>query len=491
MEDPQPPSTQPKRKLLFKRTIPRKPVEKPKDDSDDGLALFSRSKEFFPDVIKDQQREAAEKAAKAEKERRERLERARKEREEALKLQDQFHRDEDEEDDGATSAKKRHRMSLSSDESDNVFTTRPQKSQKSSSATPKPPSARRDSLSRYHTRTPRSTRSSRASRPTDTNAAVISLDSSDEETKHATSLNKRSPSVRKPSPTKLQDTLEESDLELEGGPHAGGDGDADFDCYIQGALERAEKRKRERLEREAAEGAGGKDAGGPEPVVQILISSALDGIQPIAFKRKLFQPLAVVHRTWVQIQLNKQAPVPLAVLQDMFFTWRGDKVYGSATLAALGIQPSVGDGSLYPAWERDPPAGYFGRDKVHFEAWTPELYEEFLRDRELERMRARGEWLPEDHPDGETGGDGKGTEEPDQEETKIKLSLKARDMDPENVRVRPSTTISMLSIVFRRLKRLPADKEIELRWDGEVLDPNTTVEDADIEDMDSIEVYVK
>ncbi|RYP62411.1 hypothetical protein DL771_009746 [Monosporascus sp. 5C6A] len=488
MEDPQPPS---KRKLLFKRTIPRKPVEKPKDDSDDGLALFSRSKEFFPDVIKEQQREAAEKAAKAEKERREKLERARKEKEEALKLQDQFHRSKGEDDDGAASAKKRHRTTLSGDQSDDVFTTRPQKSRKSSSASPKSPSAKRDSLSRCHTGTSRSTRSARASRPTGTNTAVISLDSSDEETKHATSLNKRSASVRKPSPARLQDALEESDLELESARQVGGDGDADFDCYIQGALERAEKRKRERLEREAAEGAGGKDAGGPEPVVQILISSALDGIQPIAFKRKLFQPLAVVHRTWVQMQLNKQAPVPLAVLEDMFFTWRGDKVYGSATLAALGIQPSPTDGSLYPAWERDPPAGYFGRDKVHFEAWTPELYEEFLRDRELERMRARGEWLPDDHPDGEASGGGKGGEEPDQEETKIRLSLKARDMDPENVKVRPSTTISMLSIVFKRLKRLPADKDVELRWDGEVLDPNTTVEDADIEDMDSIEVYVK
>ncbi|RYP06089.1 hypothetical protein DL764_003379 [Monosporascus ibericus] len=491
MEDPQPPSTQPKRRLLFKRTIPRKPVEKPLDDNDDGLALFSRSKEFFPDVIKDQQREAAEKAAKAEKERRGKLERDRKEKEETLKLQDQFHRGKDEEDDEAASAKKRHRISLSGDGSDDVFITRPQKSRKASSGSPKSPTAKRDSLSRHHTRTPRSTRRSRAPRPTDTNSAVINLDSSDGETKHATSLNKRSPSARKPSPANPLDTLEESDLELESGPQAGGDGDADFDCYIQGALERAEKRKRERLEREAAEGAGGKDTGGPEPVVQILISSALDGIEPIAFKRKLFQPLAVVHRTWVQMQLNKQAPVPLAVLQDMFFTWRGDKVYGSATLAALGIQPSPTDGSLYPAWERDPPAGYLGRDKVHFEAWTPELYEDFLRDRERERMRARGEWLPEDHPDGEAGRDGKGSEEPDQEETKIRLSLKARDMDPENVKVRPSTTISMLSLVFKRLKRLPADKDVELRWDGEVLDPNSTVEDADIEDMDSIEVYVK
>ncbi|RYP60574.1 hypothetical protein DL769_008062 [Monosporascus sp. CRB-8-3] len=491
MEDPQPPSTQPKRKLLFKRTIPRKPVEKPKDDNDDGLALFSRSKEFFPDVIKDQQREAAEKAAKAEKERREKLERARKQKEEALKLQDQFHRGKDEEDDEAASAKKHYRISLSGDESDDVFTTRPQKSRKSSSATSKSPSAKRDTLSRHHTRTPRSTRTSRASRPTNANAAVISLDSSDEETKHATSLNKRSPSAHRPSPAKPQDTLEESDLELESGPQAGGDGNADFDCYIQGALERAEKRKRERLEREAAEGAGGKDPGGVEPVVQILISSALDGIQPMAFKRKLFQPLALVHKTWVQMQLNKQVPVPLAVLQDMFFTWRGDKVYGSATLAALGIRPSPTDGSLYPAWERDPPAGYFGRDKVHFEAWTPELYEEFLHERELERMRARGEWLPDDDPDGGVAGEGKVSEEPEQEETKIRLSLKARDMDPANVQVRPSTTISMLSIVFKRLKRLPADKVVELRWDGEVLDPSTTVEDAEIEDMDSIEVYVK
>ncbi len=525
MEDPQPPSVQPKKKLLFKRTIHRKSAEKPKDD-DDGLALFSRSNEFFPTVVEDRQREAAEKAAKAEKERKENLQRAQREGEESL-----CHKEEHEEEDETPSAKKRRRLTLSDeDEDDDVFTTKPHKSRKAPTATPKSPSVKRNSLGRDSSiaKTPRSTRSSRNSRAGDVRSAVITLDSSDgEETKDVKPAKSLSPLGRKPSPAERHvSTTEESDLELDTDPQAGQDGDTDFDCYIRGALERAEKRKQERLEREAAVGGGGGSGGGggdgrSDPAVQILISSAVDGIQPIVFKRKLFQSLAVVQRTWVEQQVAKGAPVPRDVLQDMFFTWRGAKVYPNATLETLGIRPpSSADGSLYPRSSSSrasasasasnsnsnslPPEGYYGRDKVHFEAWTQPLYEEYLRQRERERQRARGE-LPSDDEEGEAGreagraedggGDrgepGQQQQQQQEEEKTIKIILKARDMAPENIKVRPSTVVAMLAVVFKRLKKLPADKTVELHWDGDVLDPDQTVGEAEIEDMDSIEVHIK
>lgn len=256
-----------------------------------------------------------------------------------------------------------------------------------------------------------------------------------------------------------------------------------------------------------------------DPAVQILISSAVEGIHPIVFKRRLNQPLTVVHSTWVEQQVVKGAPVPRAVLQDMFFTWRGDKVYQTSTLETLGIRPVGGSSgaaaavSLYPTpryGERDPPEGYYGRDKVHFEAWTQSLYEEYLRRRERERRRARGELVSDDDDDGD-GGDGEGgneggeagvvagaggrprhrTASKEPPEKLVKIILKARGMDPENVKARPSTAIATLALVFKRLKKLGPDANVELHWDGEVLDPSSTIEDAEIEDMDSIEVHIK
>ena len=545
MEDPQPPSTQPK-KLLFKRTV-RKSAEKPKED-DDGLSLFSRSNEYFPTVIQDRQREAAEKAAKAERERKEKLERAKKAEEEALRDEESFlHRqartdkDEDEEDNGSTSSKKRRHISLLDDESDDGITSTPRKSQKSSSAYSKSPSrTRRDSS----TRAARITRSSGATQLRDS-SAIIALDNNDDETKDTKPPRSLSPPTTKTSSAKHQELSEDSDLEIfetEPTLASGGDGDADFNKYIKGAMERAEKRKREQLERKAAAAAadagvpssGGSNAGDTrgragseqqqqdqEPVVQILISSELEGIQPIVFKRKLHQPLALVRETWVEMQHKKQlqqlqeasAPAPATtprnVLESMFFTWRGDKVYPSATLETLGIQPpSATDGSLFrpSRYQRQEPgdasSGYWGRDKVHFEAWTQPMYEEYVQRRERERLRARGELEDSDEGDSGAGeaatggghgaGAGAGDEPQEKEKEKgVKVILKARGMENEHVRARASTSMATLAVVFKRLKKLPADAVVELHWDGEVLAPDSTVEDAEMEDLDCLEVHIK
>src|SRR3954462_6078199 len=62
-----------KRALPFKRTVKQKPSSDISPADDDGLALFSQSKNYFPTVIEDQQRRAREKAEKAEQERKEKL----------------------------------------------------------------------------------------------------------------------------------------------------------------------------------------------------------------------------------------------------------------------------------------------------------------------------------------------------------------------------------------------------------------------------------
>jgi hypothetical protein len=64
-------------------------------------------------------------------------------------------------------------------------------------------------------------------------------------------------------------------------------------------------------------------------------------------------------------------------------------------------------------------------------------------------------------------------------------------MPARNVTLRKHSTVAHMIKAFRKLAGLGEDKHVEIRWDGETLDPETTVEEADIADMDSVEVHIR
>jgi hypothetical protein len=53
------------------------------------------------------------------------------------------------------------------------------------------------------------------------------------------------------------------------------------------------------------------------------------------------------------------------------------------------------------------------------------------------------------------------------------------------------TTVERLIGAFRGFNKIPTDKSITLVFDGEDLEPEMTMEEADFEDMDLIEVRVR
>jgi hypothetical protein len=53
------------------------------------------------------------------------------------------------------------------------------------------------------------------------------------------------------------------------------------------------------------------------------------------------------------------------------------------------------------------------------------------------------------------------------------------------------TTIDKLQFAFRQARNIPPDKHFYLMFDGERLKPFDMVANAEIEDMDSIEVHFK
>lgn len=497
----QPPSIT--KKLPFKRTVRRKSSEA--TDKDDGLALFSRSGEFFEEQQRlaqeklKKEKAKAEKAAreaKAEQERKERIARERKAAGEARNRQAINDRD---------STKKRRRISLSDDDCENqdsdkddIFGYKLPKKQKSPSIPRTPTSKRESSLA---TSTTGSEGPVTKSQSWNTGAPVISLDDDDDDdnlvargspkvtpAKLISLLNApKSDITPKSSNEKSKQYIipldDDSDLQVVTGEERMKDEEEDpSEFYVRAAMERARKAKEEREAREKRGNSTAADE--DDPVVQILISSHMKGIHPLMFRRKLSQKLTVVYQTWIERQVAKHSLVSRPVLESMFFTWKGNKVYSHTTLQTLGIRPER-DGSLYPGWKTDQ-EGFLGRDKVYFEAWTQELYDEYLEEKEKKRLQEIGELEEESEERQES-------EQPQdsQEDQKIRVHFKAKDRPPTKATVRSSTTAAQLVKVYRRLADIPEDKTIELHWDGEVLDPETTVEEAEIEDMDSIDVHIK
>lgn len=136
------------------------------------------------------------------------------------------------------------------------------------------------------------------------------------------------------------------------------------------------------------------------------------------------------------------------------------------------------------------------------QVWTEALWEEYQRRRERARLRELGELddASEGDEDGSAamegvagvqGGQKEEEEEEPEEERKIKVILKTRSDPPVKTTVRPATTVETLIAYFRQQRNLSEETQVVLYFDGEQLEEGTTVEDAEIEDMDAIEVHVK
>ncbi|KAI1202200.1 hypothetical protein F5X97DRAFT_255133 [Nemania serpens] len=532
-----------KRALPFKRTAKQRPPPQTSPADDDGLELFSQSKTYFPTVVEDQQKRAREKAEKAEQERKERLAREHKEAEaraRRARLGRERTREEAEDveveaetDKGGESTKKRRRhspfLSDAEEDKDHDFIDRPSKSHKKSTLS-SPESGRGTSAPGSY-RGPKSARPTRISKQPET--SIVLLDSSDDEvpTKRGSKDSTTSPRIQssgsqtQPTPLDLRKDkakvkVDDSDSDLElwedkkenkGGAEGGTEEDEEdpSEFYIKAAMERMRKAKEARLARgSSAAGDGDKNKlttpGVDEddrgvPVSIMIAAPALSDAKPLCCTVRTAQALQIAFDTFKERQ-KTQTAYPHKMISELVFTWRGDRVYHTTKLETLGIRPRGSDGRLYDNKHtgRAAPEGYLGSDKVYFEAWTPEDYDENQRKQERERkLRTVGEWWDQDDAANDQGDDNGGeradaeAKAPQQEDDRVKVIFKARDMPPRNVTLRKHSTVAHMIKAFRKLAGLGEDKHVEIRWDGEVLDLETTVEEADIGDMDSVEVHVR
>ena len=242
--------------------------------------------------------------------------------------------------------------------------------------------------------------------------------------------------------------------------------------------------------------------------IALIITSDIPDSHMCLVKFRFDRPLRVVRDSWTALQ-HKHG-VPLRGLldrdDDVILTWRRKKVYMTSTLLSLGIRPSD-DGSgaaLVDDYSRD---GFNeSRTRVHMQAWTPALFAQMERVEEEAARRRRSHDDDDDDDNaaaaagstqGTAAGEGENAtaaaaaEEEEEEEVQLRIILKSRDKGPVKLRVRPETTTETLVAAFCAQRAVPDGADVGLWFDGMRLASGATMEDADIDDLATIEVHVR
>ena len=237
-----------------------------------------------------------------------------------------------------------------------------------------------------------------------------------------------------------------------------------------------EARARARAAAKRAAAASGSKA----PVAQLLIDSELPDTSALMVKVRIDTTIEKPREAWCA----RQGFSP-EMTRNVFFTWRGTRLYDSTTVKRLGIKVDnhgnvsiEGDDSIYDDDNNMP--------KIHVEAWTEELFAQYKRERtaaaEAERRAAEPSPVVEEREP---------TPEPVPEVKKYRLFLKARGLEDFKIQVRPDTTFEKLADAFRTSRKIAKTQPLTLMFDGERLLPMDTIQDTELEDMDSIDVLLK
>ncbi|EPE06671.1 hypothetical protein F503_03098 [Ophiostoma piceae UAMH 11346] len=277
----------------------------------------------------------------------------------------------------------------------------------------------------------------------------------------------------------------------------------------------------------------------PQPLSEqsyrIFITPRLPwSVPPLIANVRMDQEMRHVKNAFISHAREKGYEMPPEVAKSVLLTWKGAKIYDFTTGLTLKLNPDA-KGRFHEADGLGGLSSFTGGDAndngshrvssgfvsggLHIEIWTNELYERYIVEQEKRRRRNMGETLEEDllsddeYDGGGGGGDRNSTErdsftqfkreesagsrsqphktqKTQQTHDKIRLVLASRSYDKLSVTAHSDTTIDTLIQAFRIQRGIAADKTVTVWMDGEQLDGGTTVGDADLEDMDSVEVHI-
>ena len=211
-----------------------------------------------------------------------------------------------------------------------------------------------------------------------------------------------------------------------------------------------------------------------DPVVEILITSKMEGTSQLRVRRKFSQPFKPVRLSWCDKQMTTDGqPFEQALKDEIFLTWKSHKLYDNTTCESLGLTVDS-SGKLSGD-------GIDQHGRLHMEAWTADALEYYKKRKAAKEKKEQG------------GSDDEAAAREARKEAipKTKLILKAKDMEDVKLTVKAATTVEKMIGGFRSIRELPEDKHITIHMDGDELGLSTTVGELELEDMDILEVHVR
>ncbi|KAG5919290.1 hypothetical protein E4U53_004014 [Claviceps sorghi] len=252
------------------------------------------------------------------------------------------------------------------------------------------------------------------------------------------------------------------------------DEDDEFADYVR----KAEEQRRKQAVSEA-----NRNSDAAKESIHVLVTSPMLDSKACQMKFLYNRPLRLVRDTWLAMQKQKGLFVDLDDKDEIVLTWRRKKVYASSTLLHLGIRPE-GNGRAVVDGLSTRGLGD-NRTQVHMEVWTKAQFEAMEYEEDLRRKREAGELSDDDDSLRHVA------DEPPAVEVKLRVILKARGLDDVKLTVRPETTIETLITGFRRQQPSALGKDVSIWFDGERLEEHMTMDEVEIDDLDTLEVHIK
>lgn len=239
---------------------------------------------------------------------------------------------------------------------------------------------------------------------------------------------------------------------------------------------KARARTRARAANQTTNGAAQEEP--PGPIVQLLIDTHIPDTKQLLIKVRSSTTLDKPRKAWCSKQgyTDRQS-------DSVFLTWKRHRLFDSTKVERCGIRIDANgnvtmEGSTDLFTDDDLP-------KVHLEAWTDKVFQDVKKqeaDEEIARRKAdEVAHVRVEEP----------TPEPEPAQRKIRLFLKARGKADFKISVKPETTFEHLTAAYRQRLDIPDTQPLTLMFDGDRLRPMDTIQDADIDDMDAIEVHYK
>lgn len=220
----------------------------------------------------------------------------------------------------------------------------------------------------------------------------------------------------------------------------------------------------------------------PMAEAKIFVFSRMSNYSDIpAFgaRRGLHQKLGIIRKSYITWIRNKGVRLSDEEESQIFLTWKGRRIYDVSTGISLGWNPSA-SGEFPTA----PRTSGFKKGGVLLEAWTQEDLDNELAAQELRKRVDCGELVDDFSDDQPEEGQSEAA-------AKVRISLKEKDQEPVKMSVQGDFEIRLIVGAYRKMKKIPDDREVKLRYEGEWLDGAVTVNEADIEDLCTVEVYIK